>query len=75
MSKIDYILNPKNIMRMDYIEDYVGIKIPKSILFNITQISEKEVIELINTDMIEFDDRVVVLTQKQLKCLADKEAI
>ena len=49
MSNPNYVLNHKNIMRIDYLEDYVGIKIPKSILFNITQISEEEVIDLINT--------------------------
>ncbi len=50
MSNPNYVLNHKNIMRIDYLEDFVGIKIPKSILFNITQISEEEVIDLINLD-------------------------
>ncbi len=75
MTNTNYTFNAKNIMRIDYVEDYVGIKIPKSILFNITQISEKEVVELIKTSMVKYDNRVVVLTQKQLKNLADKEVI
>ena len=75
MSNPNYILNYKNIKRIDYLEDFVGIKIPKSILFNITQISEEEVIDLINTGTEEYDDRIVVLTRKQLKALSDKEVI
>ena len=72
---MDYILNHKNILRIDYVEDYAGIKIPKSILFNKTQISEDEVIELINKDMEEYDERIVILSKKQLKYLADKEVV
>ena len=75
MANPNYVLNHKNINRIDYLEDFVGIKIPKSILFNITQISEEEVIELINTGMADYDDRIVVLTRKQLKFLTDKEMV
>lgn len=75
MSNPNYVLNHKNIKRIDYLEDYVGIKIPKSILFNTTQISEEEVIDRINAGTEEYDDRIVVLTRKQLKALADKEVV
>lgn len=43
------------------------------VLFNQTQIDEKEVSKLIDNGMYEYDNRVVVLNSSQLKYLADKE--
>ena len=66
MSKIDYILNPKNIMRMDYIEDYVGIKIPKSILFNTTTLSSNSIIYVLINLITSFSDICVILNRMLL---------
>lgn len=45
------------------------------ILFNKDRISKEEVEELVNKDMLEYDDRVVVLRPGQLDWLRDKEDV
>ena len=72
---MDYKINHKNIYRIDVIEESCGMFINKSVLFNITQISEDKVKELINNGMYEFDERVVTISQTQLKFLTDKEMV
>ena len=67
------MLTPSNIYRIDFEETYGNIAIPHSVIFNITQISEKEVRELINLGSWEDDDRIIELRPKQFKYLQDKE--
>lgn len=67
------MLTSNNIYRIDFESDYSGVTIPHSVIFNITQISEEEVKELICCDLWENDDRVVELRPKQFKYLQDKE--
>lgn len=43
------------------------------VLFNKTQIDEKEVSKLIDNGMYEYDDRVVILNSNQLKYMGDKK--
>ena len=72
---MNYKINHKNIYSIDFIEERCGLSIPQSVLFNITQISEDKVKELLNNGMYRFDERVIVVSQNQLKNLADKEVI
>lgn len=67
------MLTSNHIYRIDFESDYAGVTIPHSVIFNITQISEKEVKELICCDLWENDDRVVELRPKQFQYLQDKE--
>ena len=67
------VLTSRNIYRIDFEEKFCGVIIPRSVIFNITQISEKEVNELINRGLWEDDDRIVELRPKQFKYLQDKE--
>lgn len=67
------MLTPNNIHRIDFEEDYCGVKIPHTVIFNITQISEDEVYDLINYGIWEECDKIVELRPKQLKYLTDKE--
>ena len=67
------MLTSSNIYRIDFEEDVGGIIIPHSVIFNITQISEDEVQELICRGLWEDDDRIVELRPKQFKYLQDKE--
>lgn len=72
---MNYKINHKNIYRIDFIEKRCDLSIPQSVLFNITQISEDKVKELLNNGMYRFDERVIVVSQNQLKNLSDKEVI
>lgn len=67
------MLTSKNIYRIDFEESFGGVTIPHSIIFNITQISEEEVRELIDRGFWEDDDRVIELRPMQFKYLKDKE--
>lgn len=69
---MNYKINHKNIYRIDFIEEKCGLSFPQSVLFNITQISEDKVKELLNNGMYRFDERVIVVSQNQLKNLSDK---
>lgn len=51
----------------------VGTERSHNLLYNCTQITEKQVQYLIEMDMYEFDSRVVDLTDEQLKFLRNKE--
>lgn len=67
------MLTPSNIYRIDFEENYCGVKIPHTVIFNITQISEDEVYDLINHDTWDACDKIIKLTPKQIKYLEDKE--
>ena len=67
------MLTPSNIYKIDFEEECCGVKIPHTVIFNITQISEDEVYDLINYGIWEDCDKIVELRQKQLKYLEDKE--
>ena len=67
------MLTSNNIYRIDFEESYGTIAIPHAVIFNITQISEDEVRDLINRGAWEYDDRIIELRPKQFKYLQDKE--
>lgn len=67
------MLTPGNIYKIDFEEECCGVKIPHTVIFNITQISEDEVYDLINYGIWEDCDKIVELGPKQLEYLADKE--
>ena len=67
------MLTSDNIYRIDFEESVGTIRIPHSVIFNITQISEEEVKELIRSSEWDEDDRIVELRPKQIKYLQDKE--
>ena len=67
------MLTSDNIYRIDFDEKCGGIWIPHSIIFNITQITEEEVKELIRSGVWDEDNRVVELKPLQFKYLQDKE--
>lgn len=67
------MLTSDNIYRIDFEEDYGSVKIPHSVIFNITQISEDKVYDLINYGIWEECDKIVELRPKQIKYLQDKE--
>ena len=67
------MLTSDNIYRIDFEEDFGGITIPHSIIFNITQISEEEVNDMINYGLWEECDKIVELRPNQIKYLQDKE--
>lgn len=67
------MLTSTNIYRIDFEENYGCVKVPKTIIFNITQISEEEVRNAIKNGVWEEDPRIVAIHPKQLKYLQDKE--
>lgn len=67
------MLTVNNIYRIDFYESYGGVKIPHTVIFNITQISEDEVYDLINHGTWEQCDKIIELRPKQVKYLEDKE--
>ena len=67
------MLTSDNIYRIDFDEKCGGVWIPHSIIFNITQISEEEVKELIRSGAWDENPRVVELRPAQFKYLQDKE--
>ena len=67
------MLTIDNIYRIDFDEKCGGVWIPHSIIFNITQISEEEVKELIRSGEWDEDNRIVELRSAQFKYLQDKE--
>lgn len=67
------MLTSSNIYRIDF-EELVGtIRIPHSVIFNITQISEEEVRQLITSGEWDEDARLVELKPLQFRYLQDKE--
>ena len=62
-----------NIYRIDFEEAYGKDTIPRTVIFNITQISEQEVREAINNDTWNWNPRIVELRPVQIKYLEDKE--
>lgn len=67
------MLTSDNIYRIDFEEEYGGIVIPHSVIFNITQISEEEVRNLITRGEWDEDARLVELKPLQFRYLQDKE--
>ena len=67
------MLTSSNIYRIDF-EEFVGtIQIPHSVIFNVTQISEEEVRNLIVSGEWDEDARLVELKPLQFRYLQDKE--
>lgn len=67
------MLTSDNINCIHFEEEFGGITIPHLVIFNITQISQDEVYDLINYGIWEDCDKVVELRPSQLKYLQDKE--
>ena len=67
------MLISNNIYRIDFQEEFGGVVIPHTVIFNITQISEEEVRSLIKRNIWDTDMRIVELRPQQLKYLQDKE--
>ena len=68
------MLTPDNIYRTDFEEDYGGVKIKHTVIYNITQISEEEVHKLIKRGEWDEDVRLVEVKPLQLKFLQDRES-
>lgn len=67
------MLTPSNIYRIDFEESFDTIRIPHSVIFNITQITEEEVYKAIKNNVWDLDDRIIELRSKQIKYLSDKK--
>lgn len=67
------MLTSDNIYRIDFEEKCGGIVMPHSVIFNITQISEEEVRNLITRGEWDEDARLVELKPLQFRYLQDKE--
>ena len=67
------MLTSSNIYRIDFEESVGTIRIPHSVIFNITQISEEEVRQLIASGEWDEDARLVELKPLQFRYLQDKE--
>lgn len=68
------MLTSSNIYRIDFEESFGSVKIPHSVIFNITQISEEEVKVLIKNGDWDEDARLVELKPLQFRYLQDKES-
>lgn len=67
------MLTSDYIYRIDF-EELVGqIRVPHSVIFNITQISQGEVRKAIHDGTWDQDDRIIELRPGQLEYLKDKE--
>lgn len=67
------MLTPSNIYRIDFQEQWSdNIIIPHTLIFNITQISEEEVDNIIKTGTWDQDNRVIVIKPMQIEYLQDK---
>ena len=67
------MLTPDNIYRIDFEEDHGWALYPRTVIFNITQISEDEVNDLIKRGIWDEDNRIIELRPLQIKYLQDKE--
>lgn len=67
------MITPENIYRIDFEEEYGCVAVPKTVIFNVTQISEEEVRNAIKSGIWGEDARIVVIHPWQLKFLQDKE--
>jgi hypothetical protein len=67
------MLTPNNIYRIDFEEEYGCVAVPRTVIFNVTQISEEEVKNAIKNDIWEEDPRIIAIHPKQIKFLQDKE--
>lgn len=67
------MLTSENIYRIDFEESYRCIKVPRTVIFNGTQITEEEVRNAINNGIWEEEPRIVSIHPKQIKYLQDKE--
>lgn len=67
------MLTPDNIYKINFDTKYGSIWVPHLIIFNITQITEEEVWDLIKSGEWDEDDRIIELRPNQIKYLQDKE--
>lgn len=67
------MLTPDNIYRIDFEEAYGCVTVPKTVIFNVTQISEEEVKNAIENGIWEEDPRIIAVHPQQIKYLQDKE--
>jgi hypothetical protein len=67
------MLSSDNIYRIDFEESFGEIRVPHSVIFNITQISEEEVRKLITSGLWDEDARLIELKPLQFRYLQDKE--
>ena len=67
------MLTSENICRIDFDEAYGCVMVPKTVIFNITQIPEEEVKNAINNGIWEEDPRIISIHPKQIKYLQDRE--
>ena len=67
------MLTPDNIYRSDFEEAYGCVAVSRTVIFNVTQISEEEVENAIKNDIWEEDPRIIAIHPKQIKFLQDKE--
>lgn len=67
------MLTPSNIYRTDFEENFGGVKIKHTVIYNITQISEEEVQKLIARCEWDEDARLIEVKPLQLRFLQDKE--
>lgn len=67
------MLTPDNIYRIDFKEIFGEHQLSHTIIFNITQISEKEVRKLIKKGKWEEDARIIELNPLQFYFIQDKE--
>jgi hypothetical protein len=67
------MLTPSNIYRTDFEEMCGCVTVPRTVIFNVTQISEEEVQRLIKRG--EWDEDAILIEVKplQLRLLQDKE--
>lgn len=69
------MLTPDNIYRIDFKEQFGVHQLSHTVIFNITQISEEEVQQLIQEGKWEEDARIIELNPLQFHFIQDKEAI
>lgn len=59
----------KDIMAIEFAQMIAGYEMPKVALFNKTVISEEEVVELILKELVEYSNRVAVISKIQYENL------
>lgn len=67
------MLTPDNIYRVNFKEQFGEHQLSHTVIFNITQISEEEVQQLIQKGEWEEDARIIELNPLQIHFIQDKE--
>lgn len=67
------MITSSNLHEICFHEEFGSVHIPHVVWFNTTQISVDEAEELVYSGEWESDDRLIKLTQKQIKYLQDNE--